>query len=85
MNQAYNLGMDDPFHQQGMASGVNRRNSGLTGIIMKLGLATDYRGAQKVLLVVSVVAIVLTLIVLIFGSGNSYKATEEIDVEATLS
>ena len=46
------------------------RPSWLAGAVIKLGLAHDNNGAQKVLGIVVVVVVVLTLIVLWSGSGS---------------
>lgn len=58
------------------------RYSWLTNLVIRTGLASDEAGAQKMLLVVLIVAVIATIGVLWFGGGASTKQSNTIPANA---
>lgn len=64
----------EPQYGSPQVAGVKR--SWLTGLVLKTGLAKDEAGAQRVLLIILVLAVIGTMATLVLGSGSSTKPVD---------
>lgn len=50
---------------------VSSKKGGLSSLVIRLGLATDEQGAQKMLLAIAVIGVILSVAILFFGVRGS--------------
>ncbi len=50
---------------------ASSKKAGLTRLVISMGLATDEQSAQKMLLAITIIGVVLTVIILFFGLRGS--------------
>jgi len=60
-----------------------QKKSGLTDMVIKMGLAKDAKGAQVVLLIVAAIAVLVWVYFAFFNGGGSIPAGVDIDAPAT--
>lgn len=67
-----NIQFDEPEYTQPAAYHQKKGPSGLTGLVIRLKLAKNEEGAQKVLLIIITICILIIIVSWLFQAGNSY-------------